>query len=354
MGEFELIESIRRRFAVPRGFLGIGDDCAVIPHGDGTETLVSTDLLVEDVHFLPGLMPAFDLGWKSAAVNISDIAAMGCTPVGTFLSIALPERFRDRAWLDGFFDGYAEISRLYGCPLLGGDTTSSPDRLCINVTVLGSAPAGCSIKRSGAKPGDMVCVSGPLGDSAAGLKLLTAAGAERTDATHNPDADGRSASPAYADSRLLCGGNVDTYADKLIARHFRPQPRVELGFALRESGAVHSMMDISDGVASDLRHILKASGVSAEIDCASVPFSDSLKTVCAEKGWDALELALCGGEDYELLFTIDASSLAAVETAFSSAPGTSLHVIGRIKESAGDSGIVWLGSRRDFSGFRHF
>ena len=173
MGEFEFIDSIRKQFSVPEGFTGIGDDCAIIPRGDGLETLVTKDMLVEGVHFLLDRISAYDLGWKSAAVNISDIAAMGGTPVASFLSLALPSALiADGPWLNEFIRGYRDLSTRFSCPLLGGDTTSSPEGLCIDVTVLGSAPAGHSVKRSGALDGDLVCVSGFLGDSGAGLKLL--------------------------------------------------------------------------------------------------------------------------------------------------------------------------------------
>ena len=176
MGEFEFIDSIRKQFSVPEGFTGIGDDCAIIPRGDGLETLVTKDMLVEDVHFLLDRISAYDLGWKSAAVNISDIAAMGGTPVASFLSLALPSALiADGLWLNEFIRGYRDLSIRFSCPLLGGDTTSSPDGLCIDVTVLGSAPAGHSVKRSGALDGDLVCVSGFIGDSGAGLKLLLGA-----------------------------------------------------------------------------------------------------------------------------------------------------------------------------------
>ena len=202
-GEFGLIGWIREQFKVPDGVLGIGDDCAVIPQRDGLETLVTTDMLVEGSHFLLEDIAPYSLGWKSAAVNLSDIAGMGGKPVGTFLSVALPKTLDD-SFMEGFIRGYKDISDRFGCPLLGGDTTASPDRLCINVTVLGACEAGRSRKRSAAQPGDLVCVTGPLGDSAAGLKLVL----ERVTNHETTDSEEETV---------------------LIERHYRPVPRIEEG-----------------------------------------------------------------------------------------------------------------------------
>ena len=335
MGEFEFIDSIRKQFSVPEGFTGIGDDCAIIPRGDGLETLVTKDMLVEGVHFLLDRISAYDLGWKSAAVNISDIAAMGGTPVASFLSLALPSALiADGPWLNEFIRGYRDLSTRFSCPLLGGDTTSSPDGLCIDVTVLGSAPAGHSVKRSGALDGDLVCVSGYLGDSGAGLKLLL----------------GAAPSLSRACAEVADGGSAGAY---LIGKHCRPVPRVEAGLALAGIPGVHSMMDISDGIASDLRHILRASGLSALVECASLPFSKELLAVSKLHDWDPLELALTSGEDYELLFTISPESLGQVEQALKVC-GCHCYIIGKCFSGAEPGHIEWSGTNRDFRGFRHF
>ena len=335
MGEFEFIDSIRKHFAVPDGFTGIGDDCAIIPRGDGLETLVTKDMLVEGVHFLLDRISAYDLGWKSAAVNISDIAAMGGTPVASFLSLALPSALiADGPWLNEFIRGYRDLSTRFSCHLLGGDTTSSPDGLCIDVTVLGSAPAGHSVKRSGALDGDLVCVSGFLGDSGAGLKLLL----------------GAAPSLSRACAEVADGGSAGAY---LIGKHCRPVPRVEAGLALAGIPGVHSMMDISDGIASDLRHILRASGLSALVECASLPFSKELLAVSKLHDWDPLELALTSGEDYELLFTISPESLGQVEQALKVC-GCHCYIIGKCFSGAEPGHIEWSGANRDFRGFRHF
>ena len=171
LGEFGLIRRIAEGIGVPAGVTGIGDDCAVLPQRDGRVTLVSTDMLMDGVHFILDEASPCELGWKSAAVNLSDVAAMGGKPVGTFLAFALPPGLGS-AWVDAFMRGYKEISAVCGAPLLGGDTTGSKDRLCVCVTVLGECAAGAEVLRSGARPGDLVCVTGPLGDAAAGLQVV--------------------------------------------------------------------------------------------------------------------------------------------------------------------------------------
>lgn len=317
MTEFGLISKISSAFPdVPEGFEGIGDDCAILPQRDGMQTLVSTDMLVEGTHFLLEEIGARDLGWKSAAVNISDIAAMGGRPRATFLSLALPPSISE-SWAEEFIAGYRDISLRYACPLLGGDTTRSLERLCINVAVLGEAPSGSARKRSDARAGDLVCVSGPLGDSAAGLDVILS---------------------------KCSRGEIER---ELVERHYRPVPRVETGIMLAGWSEVHAMMDISDGIGSDLRHILKASGLSARIDCAALPLSGSLLTYCSRRGLDPLKFALSGGEDYELLFTAAPSARERIG-------GEGLHIIGELLP--GDSGqILWKGgSMPDYKGFTHF
>lgn len=272
LGEFGLIGRIRERFPAPEGVTGIGDDCAVIPQRSGQDTLVSTDMLVEGTHFLRDRVFPYQLGWKSAAVNLSDIAAMGGQPTATFLSVALPPDL-EADWMGEFLRGYAEISARFGAALLGGDTTASPDRICINVAVLGECPAGAARLRSAAQAGDLVCVTGTLGDSAAGLKAI------------------------------LEGVDQNADIQTLIERHYLPLPRVAEGLRLAATPGVHAMMDISDGIGSDLYHILEASGMGAVIDVPALPLSPALQRVCARLGWDAAALATGGGEDYELLFT---------------------------------------------------
>lgn len=311
-GEFDFIAGIRDMFETPEGWLGIGDDCAVIPQESGEETLVSTDMLVEGSHFLLNDITPYQLGWKSAASNFSDIAAMGGSPIGSFLALALPKDLSED-WSGEFLRGYRDISSRYGFPLLGGDTTSSPDRLCVCITVLGKAVQGRSRKRSAAQVGDLVCVTGSLGDSAGGLQAI-----------------------------LKQCPRVDEVA-YLIERHYLPSPRMEEGRALAQYEGVHAMMDISDGIASDLRHIMEESSVGAEIDLKRLPLSEPLRAFCHRYDLNSNELAVAGGEDYELLFTLDPATEPSLQV-----PHT---VIGRITDSRK---LDWIGSDRDYMGFRHF
>lgn len=336
LGEFGLIGRIRERFRAPEGVTGIGDDCAVIPQRSGRDTLVSTDMLIEGTHFLRADIPPYALGWKSAAVNISDIAAMGGSPTATFLSVALPAGL-EAGWMEAFLRGYAELSERFGATLLGGDTTASPDRICINVAVLGECPSGSARLRSAAREGDLVCVTGCLGDSAAGLKAI------------------------------LEGVERDADVQSLIDRHYLPLPRVAEGLRLAATPGVHAMMDISDGIGSDLQHILEASSagravaagagkrprsaaemplqqhpaaLGARIDLEKLPLSEELQRVCARLGWDAAALAAGGGEDYELLFTCTPEAEQALDVPH--------FVIGEMTAQGGLRGLEGL------SGFDHF
>lgn len=312
MGEFDLIEKIKSIFpsANQDGQIGIGDDCAVLDCGNGREWLVSTDMLIEDVHFLRSQSP-YSLGWKSAAVNISDIAAMGGTPRWVFLSMALPADI-SQAWIDEFLKGFRDILAQYHVLLMGGDTCSSQKALCINVAIVGETEKGKSLKRSAARVGDWVAVTGPLGDSAAGLKCIL--------------------------SDLPADENIKA----LIQKHTQPCSRIHEGLQLAQLEGIGAMMDISDGIASDLRHILKASDVGARVNVTKIPRSAAFSAVCQRESWDELDLALGGGEDYELLFTCR--------------PGIPLPpyctVIGEITSHSEQ--LEWIGSERDFSGYRHF
>lgn len=314
-GEFGFIDFIRRHFSVPDGVMGIGDDCAVIP-SDGEDLLFSTDLLMEGVHFLRSESSPEDVGWKAAAVNLSDIAAMGGTPTATFLSIALPKDAQGE-WAERFIKGYSEISMLYDVPLLGGDTTSSLRDIAINVGIMGKCPAGKCMMRSGAKIGETIYVTGPLGDSAGGLQAI------------------------------LKGIDRTVLVQTLIERHKRPTPRIREGKSSMQSGKIGAMMDISDGIASDLRHIMEASGVGAVVSLDRLPLSEELKAVCNLYGWDIFELATSGGEDFELLFT-GPEGLEEITT-------FPLYPIGRITEG---EDLIWTIDNQpvesDFTGYRHF
>lgn len=314
-GEFGFIELIKEMFDIPADMLGIGDDCAVMPCGDG-ELICSTDMLMEGVHFLRDAASPEDIGWKSLAVNLSDIAAMGGTPTATFLSIALPKDVQGE-WADRFIAGYAELSRKFNVPLLGGDTTSSLHDIAINVGILGRAPLGKSVRRSGASVGHGIYVTGNLGDSAGGLQAI------------------------------LNNWDKTQEVESLIQSHIRPIPRIEIGQALMNTGLIGSMIDISDGIASDLRHILKASGVGAEVNLDRMPVSNNLKSACNKYGKNAYALAVGGGEDYELLFTAPPGIETLVD-----------FPIYQIGEIMSGNSLIWMENGNavnfDVKGFNHF
>ncbi|MDR2912328.1 MAG: thiamine-phosphate kinase [Alistipes sp.] len=312
MGEFEFIEGIRRAFGDNgRGdiIFGIGDDCAVLPAPDGDAFVVTTDMLVEGVHFLRDSTTARELGAKALAVNLSDVAAMGARPMASFLSIALPTECRGE-WAAEFMDGYRELSAQHEVTLAGGDTTSSLSGVAVNVCVIGRTAAERLKFRSGARAGDIVVVCGPLGESAAGLRDIL---------------DGRPDTP-------------------LARIHRNPTPQVAEGEWLGGRPEVHSMIDLSDGLASDLMHILRASKVRAEIELSAIPTPVSV------------ELAVTGGEDYKLLFTAAPDDFARLAENYLARFGSPLHAVGRIVN--GPTEIVWIENgtpvTKEWRGFTHF
>ncbi|MBS0558302.1 MAG: thiamine-phosphate kinase [Proteobacteria bacterium] len=272
MAEFDLIERIRARCNVSRDdvILGIGDDAALLEVPAGHALAVSTDTLVADVHF-PLEAAAFDVGWKALAVNLSDLAAMGAEPAWATLALTLPAA--DAAWVDGFAEGFAALARQHRVALIGGDTTQGP--LSITVTIQGFVRADVALRRSGARVGDAVFVSGTLGDAAAALR--------------------KTQSGSACDPRLL---------DRL----HRPTPRVGLGMALR--GRASACIDVSDGLVADLGHICAASGAGAQIDADALPASTALREVFDAPTRRGFQLA--GGDDYELCFTAAQADLACM------------------------------------------
>ncbi len=278
-GEFDLI---KRHFARParRARLGVGDDCALVGVAVGMELAISTDMLVEGVHFLAGT-DAQRLGHKTLAVNLSDLAAMGAAPRYATLALALPHR--DEIWLAAFARGFFGLADAHEVELIGGDTTRGPLTLC--VTVFGEVPAGAAIKRSGAQAGDEIWVSGSLGDAALGLAQFRGQ-----------------------------GGLTPAQAAYAVARLEAPTARVALGIALR--GVATAMLDLSDGLAGDLRHIAEASGVDAIVAATALPLSAELAPAFAALPLDQrLRSAAGGGDDYELCFTAQPSQHEAVRTA---------------------------------------
>jgi len=287
--EFDLIERIRSRVNSRADVvLGIGDDAALLKVPDGQQLVVSTDTLNAGVHF-PEDTAAADIGWKSLAVNLSDLAAMAATPTWCTLALTLPAA--DEPWLDGFLDGLLELADQHAVQLIGGDTTRGP--LSITLTAHGFVPDGQALLRSGAKVGDEIWITGTIGDAAGGLQQWRA---------------------------------KKLQSAKLRYRLDRPTPRIEAGIALR--GLAHSAIDLSDGLAADLGHILQASGVGAEVDLGRLPTSTTLQQHFSTDS-DRWRLQLAGGDDYELCFTAPASAALAIEQAMA-ACDTSVTAIGQI------------------------
>lgn len=330
IGEFGFIERLSKNFegTIDKSVTGIGDDCAILPLDQNDDQVVTTDLLVEDIHFIRTKTKAVDLGHKTLAVNLSDIAAMGATPVASFLSLAIPSNL-EIEFLDDFMEGYRQLSQKYNVLLLGGDTTQSPDKLVINVCVLGKIEKGKSRLRSLAHPGDVICVTGPLGDSAAGLKFLQ-----------------ENITP------------VDNMQESLVEWHNRPEPAIREGIWLAKQPGVRAMMDISDGIASDLKHILKSSGVGASISMENIPLSDALIKTSALFKWNSEEIALTGGEDYRLLVTIEKEHFNDISTRYKELFPSRLEAIGSIRSRIEAGKIEWTKNGRiiEFSrkGFNHF
>ena len=301
-GERALLAEIRRRFGSlsPPSPAGIGDDAALL-HSRSTATLVSTDCLVEGRHFRRD-EPPFLLGRKSLDVNLSDIAAMGGRPEAFLLTLALPADLHSR-FLDRFFDGLAAAARQHAVRLVGGDTSGSPGPLMISITILGR-PAlpgrGAVLTRSGARPGDGIWVTGPLGGSATGRLLLDRGWRIRLSRDGTFVAGARRPGSG-TDKRLV------TRATEALARHLDPVPRLAIGLALARGRLASAAIDLSDGLSTDLFRLAEASGVGARLLAPALPIADSARALAPELGADPERLALDGGEDYELLFTVPPS-----------------------------------------------
>ena len=272
--EFDLIETIRARCAIARADvrLGIGDDAALLGVPAGQELAVCTDTLVAGVHF-PLATSARDLGWKALAVNLSDLAAMGATPAWALLALTLPEATRE--FVAEFADGFAELAAQHRVALVGGDTTRGP--LSVTVTAHGFVQPERALRRDAARVGDLVFVTGTLGDAAAGLRCLD---------------------PRDARAHALFHAPGDT-RESLIARLQRPMPRIAAGMALRDVAS--ACIDVSDGLLADLGHVAAGSGVGIEINAADLPASSALLALFDAD--DRLALQAAGGDDYELAFT---------------------------------------------------
>ncbi len=288
--EDAIIQLLQNRFTPPANYLGIGDDCAVFPDESEGFWLVTTDSMVEGTHFLRDKISMEDLGYKLAMVNFSDIAAMGGSPHSVYLSCALPSDFLE---VKNIFEGVKEALDEVSVPLLGGDVVKSRKNLFLSMTVLGKAQQ--IKKRSGGKPGDILCVTGFLGDSAAGLRQLLHSG-----------------------------------KGSLIEKHIRPRAHLKEGKRLAGCGGVGAMMDLSDGLHVDVQRLAKASGCGAKIFLDKLPISHELRSYAED---EAEDLAVSGGEDYCLLAAADAGLIEQL-------PDLNLHAVGELTAEAGT--LVYL------------
>jgi thiamine-monophosphate kinase len=279
-GEDSLIARYFRPLATDPGAFGLGDDAAVL-NALGDDIVVTTDAIVEGVHYLSG-GPPDTVARKALRVNLSDLAAKGAAPAGFVLTLAL--RSADDVWLAAFARGLGEDIGLFGCPLLGGDTVSTPGPLMVSITAFGRVPTGKTVHRSGAKPGDRIVVTGTIGDAALGLDILK----------------GGAVATALADDAAA--------KEMLIGRYRVPQPRNALAKAVRDHA--HAAMDVSDGLAGDLAKLCAASGVSAVIDAQSIPLSAAAAALLV-RGIVGIEALVAGGDDYEILCTIPEASFEA-------------------------------------------
>jgi thiamine-monophosphate kinase len=336
VGEFDLIKKIVSQFGGGfrghlQNILGIGDDCAIFPKNDlpisessGSGAcdsyLISTDMIIEGTHFLLDRISPEALGHKTLAVNLSDIAAMGGEAKFSFLSMALPSTLSVE-WLEKFFSSYHALSRKYSIALLGGDTTRSLDRICLNVTVVGEMERKNAKLRSHARVGDKIYVTDNLGDSAAGFKSEIA---------------------------------------PLLIKHNWPQPQLDEGRFFSRASEVHAMMDLSDGLDSDIKHILEQSGCGAKIDLEKIPLSKELLEYQCGSRTDSYKFAIGGGEDYCLLLTCDYKKAETLTKNFQARFNRPLFEIGEI--IAGPPEIKYFESGEEiskdrsklFKGFRHF
>ena len=283
LAEFQLIETLHRRYGTtgPNVVRGIGDDAAVVTPIKGHQLVLTTDLLVEGVHFDHKTVTFQDIGYKAAVASLSDVAAMGAKPDYLLVSIAIPSS-RTASDIQRLYRGLMLACRPHGVELIGGDTSASLQGLFINIVLIGNIKAGRALTRDGAQVGDLLYVTGTLGDSLAGLKLISIRNETKgTVVDHRPGS-----------------------AQGLIRRHLRPTPRVTVGQLLSGQRLATSAIDLSDGLSGDLRHICEQSHVGAEIEADALPISSALRQYADRNAVDSVDIALQGGEDYELLFTV--------------------------------------------------
>ncbi len=327
--ERRLIEIIRRAVRRAPGVrVGIGDDCAVLEPDAGSLLLATTDLLIEDVHFRRRWATPNDIGWKSLAVNLSDIAAMGGRPRWALIALACPEAVGlDEA--EAFYEGVQALASEHDVAIVGGDTAASPGGWIVNVTLLGEA-ARAPLTRSTARAGDVIAVTGSLGRSAAGLALLEATPAPR--------------------------GVAAAAAADVTTAHLRPRPRTREGQWLAAAGGVTSMIDLSDGLATDLGHLCEESGLGARVELGRLPVDATVHAIARALDREALAWATGGGEDYELLLTCAPEAVERLAEGLAGTTGTPLSAVGEMTAAADGIRYLDAGGRAVpvRAGFEHF
>jgi thiamine-monophosphate kinase len=370
VNEFDFIRQLREQVGSrensPRLSSGIGDDAAVIRQSSGRDLVITTDLLVEDVDFYRESTPARLLGHKALAVSLSDIAAMGARPAWSLISIGLPKKEWSSNFKDELFKGYLELAGRFGVTLAGGDVSQS-HQVILDSIVVGEAQSGRAVLRSTARAGDQIFVTGTLGGAAAGLKLLKlGARVSEPPATGVPSAaagvgwslaDGPDQAQS-ADSSTQDADNQTSRSDEmaiqsLLLCQLSPQPRVGWGIVLGEDQLATSMIDISDGLSSDLHHLCNESNVGAVIDAAALPLDRNVKQLCGRRKLDPLALALHGGEDFELLFTVAPENISRLPKAVD---GVTISRTGEIIATPGKVRVSEKGREWDLTpqGFQHF
>ncbi len=316
--EFEFINNIRSRFSLEH----VGDDCAVLPKNDAVDMVVTADLIVEDIDFRLEWTTPESLGHKSLAVSLSDVAAMGASPSHALLSVGIPEHLWKTDFLDRFYAGWHQLAEKHAVELVGGDISRTTDKFFVDSVVFGEVAKGRAVLRSGAGAGDLIFVTGFLGGAAAGLKLLQ--------------------------SGLRSGPENSVTERHLLLKQLQPLPQVATANLLSGYCLTTGLIDISDGLSSDLAHLAEASGLGAEIEADVLPIDPAIFDISGLRG-EELDFALHGGEDFELLFTVRPENAHI-------ARDLGFHQIGQMTHAAGKLEMLCGGKneRLEPKGFRHY
>jgi len=338
--EFDFIDQLRQRATLQAHSsqtiqllkLGIGDDAAVVHSSAVKDTVIATDLLIEGIDFRRNTAPANLLGHKALAVSLSDIAAMGARPRWSLISLGVPDDVWQSSFANDFYEGLFHLAGQYDVQLIGGDTSRTLEQIAIDSIVIGECPINRAIKRSGAHPGDQIFVTGALGGAAGGLRLIER-GAHLADQNFSV--------------------NETQALDHLLLRHLQPEPRIGWGMVLGHEQLATSMIDISDGLSSDLNHICLESRVGALIHSSLLPIDVQVVELCGRRALDPLQLALHGGEDFELLFTVRQDAVAKLPRRVD---GVGITHIGEIRD--GSEGVKISEGTRVWGlqpgGWKHF